>query len=240
MVRSGRIGRVHTVHVNVGGPSRECYLPAEPEPPGIDWNMWLGPAPWRPFHRSIGLSGSWRAWRDYSGGGMTDWGHHHFDIVQWALDKDDSGPQAVFPPDGKEHRHLTYYYDVNGEEVRVTHGGASGAQIEFIGTEGRVMVDRGTLKTDPAHIMATPTSPAEVQLFRSPGHKRNWVDCIGTRRRPICDVAIGCRSVSVCHIGNLAYWLQRPLKWDPVTEEFIDDPAANRWLDRPKRAPWTL
>ncbi|NQT86209.1 Gfo/Idh/MocA family oxidoreductase [bacterium] len=240
MVRSGRIGRLHTVHVNVGGPSRECYLPAEPQPKTIDWNMWLGPAPWRPFHHSIGLSGSWRSWRDYSGGGMTDWGHHHFDIVQWALDKDGSGPEAVFPPDGKEFRHLTYIYRVNGEEVRVTHGGASGGQIEFVGTEGRIMVDRGTLKTDPGYIMATPTGPSEVQLFRSPGHKANWVDCIRTRRRPICDVAIGCRSVSVCHIGNLAYWLKRPLKWDAVKEEFIDDPAANRWLDRPKRAPWAL
>ena len=165
MVRSGRIGRVHTVHVNVGGPSRECYLPAQPVPKGIDWDMWLGPAPWRPFHRSIGLSGSWRSWRDYSGGGMTDWGHHHFDIVQWALDKDESGPIAVHPP-GTLARWLTYIYDVDGQEVRVHHGGASGAQIEFKGTEGRVMVDRGTLRTDPP----LPQPWAQAQLGRVHPH----------------------------------------------------------------------
>ena len=240
MVRSGRIGRVKTVHVNVGGPSGECYLPPVPVPPTLDWEMWLGPAPWRPFHPRIGLSGSWRDYRDYSGGGMTDWGHHHFDIVQWALDKDTSGPRAVFPPDGKDFRLLTYLYDVDGEEVQVTHGGASGAQIEFIGTEGRVMVDRGTLKTDPPSIMSTPTGPDEVQLLHSPGHKQNWADCIRTRERPICDVEIGCRSVTVCHLGNIAYWLKRPIKWDPVKEEILDDPEAARWLDRPKRAPWHL
>ena len=235
MVRSGRIGAVHTVHVNVSGPSRECYLPELPVPKGVDWEMWLGPAPARGFHPSI-LRG-WRSWRDYSGGGMTDWGHHHFDIVQWALDKDDSGPIAVHPP-GALGRYLTYVYDCDGREVRMTHGGAQGAQIEFIGTEGRVMVDRGTLRTDPDAILHEPIQPGEVQLPRNRGHKWNWVDCIRTRQRPICDVAIGARSVSVCHIGNICYWLKRPLKWDPVKEEFIGDAEANRWLDRPKRAPW--
>jgi len=237
MVRSGRIGQLKRIHVNVGGPSGPCYLPPVPVPDTIDWDMWLGPAPWRPFHPRIGLSGSWRAYRDYSGGGMTDWGHHHFDIVQWALDMDTSGPREVYPPDGKDIRYLTYIYESG---VEVCHGGAKGAQIEFIGTEGRVMVDRGTLKTDPPNIMAKPIGPNEVHLYHSPGHKQNWVECIRTRRRPICDVEIGCRSVTVCHIGNLAYWLKRPLKWDPVKEEFIGDPGANRWLDRPKRAPWHI
>ena len=238
MVRSGRIGKVHTAHVNVWGPSSECYLPAEPTPKGVDWDMWLGPAPWRPFHSRI-LRG-WRSWRDYSGGGMTDWGHHHFDIVQWALDKDESGPIEIHPPDGKEYRLLTYIYDVNGDRVRVTHGGASGAQIEFIGTEGRVMVDRGTLKTDPPDIMRDPIGPGEVRLYRSPSQKGNWVECIRTRQKPICHAEVGCRSVTVCHLGNLAYWLKRPLKWDPVKEDFIGDPEASRWLDRPKRAPWCI
>jgi predicted dehydrogenase len=237
MVRSGRIGAIKKVHVNVGGPSGPCYLPAEPVPKGIDWNMWLGPAPWRPFHPRIGLSGSWRAYRDYSGGGMTDWGHHHFDIVQWALDKDDSGPLHILPPGTDGRPHLTYLYEGG---IEVYHGGARGAQIEFIGTEGRVMVDRGTLRTDPDYIMKDPTGPNEVHLYRSPGHKNNFVQCIRTRQRPICDVAIGCRSVSVCHLGNIVYWLKRPIQWDPVKEEIVGDPAAARWLDRPKRAPWHL
>ncbi len=236
MVRSGRIGQVKRIHVNVGGPSKHIPTAAEPCPPGVDWNMWLGQAPWRPFNNHV--LRSWRAYRDFSGGGMTDWGHHHFDIVQWALDMDRSGPREIYPPDGNNFKHLTYVYE-NG--VQVHHGGAKGAQIEFIGTEGRVMVDRGTLATDPANIMAKPIGPNEVRLTTvTGGHKNNWAECIRTRKRPICDVEIGCRSVTVCHLGNIAYWLNRPLKWDPVKEDFIGDPEASRWLSRPKRAPWRL
>lgn len=235
MVRSGRIGEIKTIHVNVGGPSGPCYLPAEPTPDDVDWDRWLGPAPWRPFHSRI-LRG-WRAFRDYSGGGMTDWGHHHFDIVQWALDKDDSGPVEIIPPNGKDVKYLTYIYD-NG--VEVYHRGAQGADIEFKGTEGRIMVDRGKLLTDPPTIKEKPIGSDEVHLYESRGHKRNWLDCIQTRRKPICDVEIGCRSVTVCHLGNLAYWLKRPLKWDPAKEQFPGDEEANRWLDRAKREPWSL
>jgi len=234
MVRSGRIGEVKSVHVSVGGPSGPSEdLPAEPVPEGVDWDLWLGPAPWRPFNNRI-LRG-WRSFRDYSGGGMTDWGHHHFDIVQWALDRDESGPVEILPPDGKSVRRLTYVYD-NG--VKVYHGGAEGAQIVFQGTEGRIGVDRGALWTEPANIMAKPIGADEVRLYRSSSHKGNWVDCIRSRRLPICDVAIGCRSVTVCHLGNLAYWLKRPLKWDPAREEFPGDAEANRCLDRAKRPPW--
>jgi predicted dehydrogenase len=236
MVRSGRIGEVKYVHVNVGGPSGPVEdVPPEPLPEGVDWDMWLGPAPWRPFSNRI-LRG-WRSFRDYSGGGMTDWGHHHFDIVQWALDKDDSGPVEVLPPNGRDLRHLTYIYD-NG--VKVYHGGAQGAQIVFHGTEGRIGVDREQLWTDPPSIMGKPIASNEVRLYYSNNHKGNWLDCIRSRRRPICDVEIGCRSVTVCHIGNLAYWLKRPLKWDPAKEEFPGDEEANRWLDRARRAPWRI
>jgi len=234
MVRSGRIGDLKRVHVNVGGPSRHIPTPTEPCPPGVDWDRWLGPAPWRPFNARV-LKG-WRAFREFSGGGMTDWGHHHFDIVQWALDMDHSGPRHVIPPNRKDVKHLTYIYE-NGVEVH--HGGAKDAQIEFIGTQGRVMVDRGKLLTDPPSIKARPIGPDEVRLRRvTRGHKGHWAHCIVTRERPICDVEVGCRSVSVCHIGNIAYWLGRPLEWDPVKEDFVGDPEASRWLDRPKRPPW--
>ena len=236
MVRSGRIGELKCIHVDVWGPSGPCYLPPEPVPEGLDWDRWLGPAPWRPFNRKIVYGGSWRPYRDYSGGGMTDWGAHHFDICQWALDRDDSGPVQILPPGG-DRKHLTYIYD-NG--VEVYHGGAQGAQIEFQGTKGRVMVDRGRLLSDPPDIARRPLAPDEVHLRRSPGHKRDWVECIRSRRKPICDVEIGCRSVTVCHLGNLAYWLKRPLKWDPVAEEIVGDPEAAKWLDRPKRAPWRI
>ncbi|HUT34934.1 MAG TPA: Gfo/Idh/MocA family oxidoreductase [Planctomycetota bacterium] len=237
MVRSGRIGQLKEINCNVGGPSVDCYLPEEPVPEGLDWNRWLGPAPWRPYNSGIVMGGRWRAWRDYSGGGMTDWGHHHFDIAQWALDADNSGPVEIHPPGTLSNR-LTYVY-ANG--VKVYHGGGGGGGVVFFGTEGKIAVDRGPLQSWPESIMKKPLGPDEVHLYTvTNGHKGNFVDCIRTRQRPICDVEVGCRSVTVCHLGNLAYRLNRPLKWDPVKEEFVGDPEANRWLDRPKRAPWTI
>jgi len=235
MVRSGRIGELKSIKVNVGGSSGDCYLPAEPVPEGVDWDMWLGPAPWRRFNQRILYH--WRAFRDYSGGGMTDMGAHHFDIAQWALGMDESGPVEIIPPNGKDVERLTYIY-ANG--VKVYHGGGGGGSVVFFGTEGKIAVSRGHLQTWPASIMQKPIGPNEVRLYRSRSQKGNWLECIRSRQRPICDVEIGCRSVTVCHLGNIAYWLGRPLKWDPVKEEFVGDPEANRWLDRPKRSPWTL
>lgn len=235
MVRSGRIGELKEINCNVGGPSGDCYLPEEPVPEGLDWDRWLGPAPWRPYNR--GIVHGWRAFRDYSGGGMTDWGAHHFDIAQWALDADESGPVEIYPP-GHVSDRLTFVY-ANG--VKVHHGGGGGGGVVFFGSEGKIAVDRGPLRTWPEHIMHKPIGPNEVRLYTvTNGHKGNFIECVRTRQRPICDVEVGCRSVTVCHLGNLAYRLGRPLKWDPAKEEFVGDAEANRWLDRPKRAPWTL
>ena len=244
LVRNGRIGKVHTVNVNVGGPSQECYLPAEPVPKGLDWDFWLGPAPWRPYHSMIapGLDfggwPQWRAFRDYSGGNMTDWGAHHFDIAQWGLGMDETGPVEIIPPDGKEHDRLTYKY-ANG--VVMYRGGAAGrAGVEFVGTEGRVMVNRGYLETDPPELVHEPLGPNDLHLYQSKGHHQDWLDAIRARRKPICDVAIGYRSVSVCHLGNIAYILERPLRWDPDGERFVNDEEANRMLLRPMRGPWQV
>jgi len=235
MVQSGRIGKVQTINVNVGGPSRDCYLPPAPVPEGLDWDAWLGPAPWRPYSKGI-HPGSWRSYRDYSGGGMTDWGAHHFDIAQWGMGMDGSGPAEVYPPDGKDVARLTYKY-ANGT---IMYRGGGGNGVLFTGEHGKIEVNRGHLKTWPEEMKNEKTAPGEVHLYDSRSHRGNFLECIRSRRKPICDVEIGCRSATVCHIGNIAYWLKRPLKWDPVKEQFIGDAEANRWLDRPKRAPWTL
>jgi predicted dehydrogenase len=239
LVRSGRIGKVRTVHVGVGGPSGPCDLPEEPVKPGLDWNFWLGPAPWRPYNGKIHPV-NWRSFMDYSGGGMTDWGAHHFDIAQWGLGMDASGPVEVHPPDGKDYASLTYKY-ANG--VVMFHGGANG--VLFTGTDGKIEVNRGYLKSWPEDIVKVPIGASDVHLYKTPpsswrGHTLDWMSCIRSRRRPICDVEVGCRSITVCHLGNLAWWLKRPLKWDPRKEEIIGDKEAARWLDRPKRAPWHL
>jgi len=241
LVRSGRIGKVQTVHVGIGGPSRDCDLPEQPIPPGLDWNFWLGPAPYRGYHERICPKGMydffphWRDYKDYSGGGMTDWGAHHFDIAQWGLGMDNSGPVEIIPPNRQKKTPLTYKY-ANG--VVMYRGGANG--ILFTGPKGKIEVNRGYFKTDPESIGKEPLGPNDVHLYKSDDHYRDFLDCTRSRKRPICDVEIGCRSVTVCHLGNLAWWNNRRLRWDPKKERFIGDDEANTWLDRPKRAPWKL
>ncbi|MEW6358372.1 MAG: Gfo/Idh/MocA family oxidoreductase [Planctomycetota bacterium] len=233
-VRNGRIGKVLTVHCGVGETSGDCHLPAERVPAGLDWDMWLGPAPWRPFNRKLHPY-SWRPYRDYSGGQMTNFGSHHFDIAQWGLDMDHSGPVEVIPPGGKDVKRLTYRY-ANG--VLMYRGGAD--SVKFTGTDGVIEVSRSRLRTDPESIAKTPLGPNDIRLREARSHRGDFLECVRTRKRSICDVEIGCRSVTVCHIGNIAWWLNRSLRWDPEKEEFIGDAEANRWLDRPKRAPWTI
>ncbi|NCO37780.1 MAG: oxidoreductase [Armatimonadetes bacterium CG_4_10_14_3_um_filter_66_18] len=235
MVQSGRIGKVQTVNVSVGGPSGDCYLPAEPVPEGMDWDRWLGPAPYRRFNSGLHPF-NWRRYRDYSGGGMTDWGAHHFDIAQWGLGMDHSGPVEVIPPDGADVKMLTYKY---ASGVTMYHGGGANGVL-FTGAEGKVEVNRGYLQTWPKELQEQPTGAGEVHLYDSRNHRGNFLECIRTRRKPLCDVEIGCRSVSVCHMGNLAYWLNRPLRWDPEKEEFVGDAEANRWLERAYRGEWRL
>jgi len=239
IVRSGRIGKLTQVNVGVGPPSSEVYLPEEPVPEGLDWDRWLGPAPWAPYNserRSGRYSGGgWRWIRDYSGGMTTDWGAHHYDIAQWGMGMDGSGPVEIIPPKERYAEGIEFIYP-NG--VRMYRGGANG--ILFTGTDGKVEVNRGYLKTWPDEIGKEPLGPNEVHLYESPGHVQDWLNCIRTRRRPLCDVAVGASSVTVCHLSNIAYWLERPIKWDPVKHEIIGDEAASRWLDRPRRAPWRL
>ncbi len=112
--------------------------------------------------------------------------------------------------------------------------------VLFVGTEGKVEVNRDHLRTWPESLARQPLRPNDVHLYKSSGHYNDWFECIRTRRRPICDVEVGCRSITVCHLGNIAFWTNRAITWDPASEQIIGDKAAARWLDRPKRAPYRL
>jgi len=236
LVRSGRIGRLLRVYVNVGGTSRYFDAPPQPVPRGFDWDMWLGPAPWRPYNARIHRG--WMAHRDYSGGGMTNWGAHHFDIAQWGIGADQTGPVEIVPPDGREHKLLTYRY-ASGVEI-VHSPGYRLPGVTFVGTEGTVNTSRWYCHTEPEAIGRQPLRPGDVHLYESHNHHDNFVGCIRTRRRPVADIAVIARSITLCHLGNIAYWLKRPLRWRPAAERFVADPEADRWLDREKRAPWRL
>jgi predicted dehydrogenase len=238
-VRSGRIGRVRTVRVGVGGPARPCDLPAEQLPPGIDWELWNGPSPQRAFNAILCPTGihnhfpAWRNYREYAGGGLADMGAHHFDIAQWALDMDASGPVEIHPPE-RGDTGLRFVY-ANG--VEMFHGGRSGCTFE--GADGTIYVDRGALESTPRSILEQPLGERDFRLPEiGRSHMQNWLDCIRTRRRPVADVEIGARSAQVCQLGNIGYWLRRTLRWNPEREEFVNDDEANRLRSRENRAPW--
>lgn len=247
LVRNGRIGEVREVYVSsVGGPSSMEVLPAEPVPPGLDWEMWLGPAPWRPYNKGYHPV-NWRGFYDFSGGGLTDWGAHHFDLTQWALGTDDTGPVEIIPPDGREHKFLTLVY---ASGVRVYHVLGAQPEVEMlghitaIGTRGRIGFWYGGLeKTDPPSLAREMIGPNELRLHQCPpgGHEvGDFLTAVRTRQRPGADVEIGHRTVSVCHLAHIAYRLRRPLHWDPLREEFPGDEEASRMCSRAMREPWRL
>jgi len=239
LVRNGYIGEVKSITVNVGGPPQwSCNAPAEPEPEWLDWNMWLGPAPWRPYTSKI-APGGWMAYRDYSGGEMTNWGAHMFDTAQWAMGMDDSGPVEIVPPDGKDYKVLTYKY-ANGTIMTRDKISKEVPGVLFTGTEGKIEVSRDHLITQPENLVRQKIGPDEIHLYESKNHPDNFLQCIRTRERPASDAEVGCRSITVCHLGNIAYWLKRPLGWDPEKERFLNDSQADKMKARPMRAPWRL
>ena len=249
LVRNGFIGKVEKVIADVGGPSKPCDLPEEAMEPGLDWDFWLGPAPMRPYNSELSPRRNpdptkvvhqhfpnWRNYREYSGGMMTDWGAHHFDIAQWGLGMDESGPVEIIPPaDPKAQKGVKFVY-ANG--IVLEHGNSGG--VLFIGDKGKILVNRGKFVATPESIGEEKIPENGIHLYKSSNHLRDFLDCVKTRKRPICDVEIGARSATVCHLGNLAYWNHRTLKWDPVKEQFIGDAETNTWINRKNREPWAL
>lgn len=242
LVRNGRIGKVKTVRIGVGGPARPCDLPDQEAPPGTDWDLWLGPAAKRGYNEVLCPKGihkhfpAWRNYREYAGGGLADMGAHHFDIAQWALDMDNSGPVKIEPPsDPKSGSGLKFTY---ASGIEMYHGGP--ADCVFEGTEGTILVSRGKIESKPDGILQKPIGENEFHVYPSSDHRKNWLECVRSRKDPICTAEIGHRSATICHLGNIGYWLQRPLRWDPVKERFIDDDDANKLVDRELREPWKL
>jgi predicted dehydrogenase len=242
LIRNGHIGQVKTIRIGVGEPSIACDLPEQPVPEGTDWNLWLGPVPWRGYHEELCPKGihkhfpAWRRYREYAGGGVADMGAHHFDIAQWALDMDRGGPVAIEPPtDPKAKSGLKLTY---ASGVVMYHGGPSGCTFE--GEKGTIYVDRGTLQSTPADIVSRPIGESDQRVYFADNQHRNWLECVRSRKAPICDVETGHRSATVCHLTNLGYQLRRPLRWDPVKERFENDDEANALVSQAMRAPWAI
>ncbi len=246
LVRSGRIGRVHTVITGIGG-GPTCEWEPETDPPdGLDWNFWLGPAPYKPYTpRRCHYEFRWIY--DYSGGKMTDWGAHHNDIAQWGLGMDGTGPihidgEGEFPKDGLYNtatRFEVKYTYANGVKL-LCRSHTSRGGVTFQGTDGWVWVTRGNIDAECKSLLNEKLGPNDVHLYRSTNHHNDWLDCVERRTRPICDVEIGHRSVTVCHLGTISLRLGRPIRWDPEAEQIVGDDEAARWVGKPMRAPWSL
>lgn len=240
IVRNGWIGDLKSVRTNLGEFPLAPALPEQPVPPGFDYDRWLGPTPWRPYHdlRVQGnYGGGWRCFYEYGARKNGDWGAHHFDIIQWALGMDNSGPVEFIPKGWEGTKYQTHVYASGLRVERVDSGLKS--MIEFIGTKGTVWVSRNDyLETDPPELAARALRGEETHLYLSENHQSDFLNCVRTRQRPIADVEIGHRTATICHLNAIAERIGRPVRWDPAKEEIVGDEIAARWLDRPRRAPY--
>ena len=247
LVRNGYIGKVDTAYV--GLPDANKYTiglqPEMPVPPELDYNFWLGQAPWAPYtERRVHFDYRWIL--DYSDGMIADWGAHHLDIAQWGLGRDLTGPsfiegQGKFLRDGLwDHAvefHVVYTYD-DGVKIDLTTSLVNKQGVRFVGSEGEVFVSRREITATPESLLSKVIGPDETRLYRSNNHYRNFLECVRSREETITPVEVGHRSATVCHMGNIAMLQGRKLEWDPVAERFVNDPAADRMIRRTMRSPW--
>lgn len=242
LVRNGYLGEITKILVNVGDPAIDYDLQTEPMPKEIDWNLWCGPAPLLAYNHRLAPSSNdidfwpdWRKFKETGGGILCDWGAHMFDIVQWALGMDRSGPVRYIPPSDKTAvRGLRMFYD-NGIEM-VHEDFDRGWGVRFIGTEGTMDISRSYLETTPESILTVSLKDSDTRLYNSnDNHYQDWLDAIKNRIDPICDVETGHRSATICNIANISYQLGRTLEWDPTEEHFKGDAQANAMRSRENR-----
>ena len=254
LARNGKLGKLQTVLVGIPKPNYPAASKAVPDsapPSELNYDLWLGPAPQRPYNQNR-VHYNFRFFWDYSGGQMTNFGAHHLDIAQWGLGMDNSGPVSVegtatFPKE-KDLCEVT-------DTCRITYTYASGVtvvlgqqqkdipdSVTFIGDKGKVYVTRSKIEATPKELLDTKFAAGDTRLEVSKNHYQNFLDCIKSRAKPIADVEIGHRTATVCHLGNMAVRLGRKFHWDPVKEQVVgDSEAANSpMLTRPYRSPWKL
>lgn len=253
IVRNNRIGKVHTVEV--GLPSGHADFAGTagqeeivPPPAELDFDRWIGPAPYTPYRRAL-LPKNWRWVLDYGGGQLMDWIGHHVDIAHWGLGCDDTGPSEIegkgeYPKDklydSPTRYRLTAKYP---NDVTMTIAGGHRdirGGTKWIGDKGWVWVDRGGLEAEPKELPQEKLGPDDVHLYESPGHWRDFLNCIKSRKTTITPCEVAHRSATPGHLGNIAMWLGRKIRFNPETEEIIGDPTATAMLGRAYRSPWHL
>lgn len=256
LVRNGRVGKIHRVevglpegHYDFGGTAGQ-EAPMEP-PKILDYDFWLGPAPYAPYAPAR-VHKNWRWNLDYAGGQLMDWIGHYCDIAHWGLDLDHTGPVEIegygeYPEKGLWNTATKYRVDTkyaNGLHMTISGGhkdlcnGQMG--VKFIGDDGWIHVERGATDASNKDLLKEKLGPNDVHLFKSPGHHRNFLDCVKSRKQTITPCETAHRSATPGHLGQIAMLLERKIKFNPETEEIIGDPTASRMLSRSYRSPWHL
>ena len=251
LVVNGRIGKVHTVevglpagHSDFGGTKGQEGI--GPPPAELDYDFWIGPAPYSPYCPAR-VHKNWRWHLDLGGGQLMDWIGHHVDIAHWGLGFDYAGPHEIegsgeYPKDGlwntaTKYRLTAKYPKGTTMTIAGGHRDIRGG-TKWIGEDGWVWVDRGGLDANPKDILKDKIGPDEIHLFESPGHWRNFLDCVKSRKTTLTPCEVAHRSATPGHLGQIAMLLGRKIRFNPETEEIIGDPTATRMLGRPMRGPW--
>ena len=252
MVRSGRIGKIHKITVASRYSVASENYPAMPVPDWLDYDLWLGPAPWAPYTANRVNNSHWFHISDYALGFIAGCGIHTIDIATWGNDTDLTGPVEVegigeFPRDGLCN--CATGWDVNlkfdnGVTMNFTDGERNPLGVKFEGTDGWVFVKEehlgGKPDASPKSLLEKPIGPDEVHLPVSNHHQQNFLDCVKSRASTVAPVEVAVRSDTLCQLSDIAMRLGRKLRWDPENEKFINDAQANRMLKRPARSPWRL
>jgi predicted dehydrogenase len=263
LVRNGAIGNIDRVECSFSDPGVPCDLPEEAMEPGLDWNMWVGPAPMRPYNAVLSPRGlhdhfpNWRAFKEFGGGGVGDWGAHHLDIAQWGLGMDNSGPVEVIPPENPTAMRGAVLKYKQG--TRVIHKDSFG--VHFYGENGEVKVNRGRFEfildgkkvagftrrqdggslNSALHIVERDfLADAKIKLYKSANHIWDFVDCVRARTKPITNEEVGGRSAICCHLLNQAYYNREAFHWKPKRNKFARNSGDPQWLTRDYRAPWKV
>jgi predicted dehydrogenase len=255
LVRNGRVGKLQTVKVGFGTDPGCGPQPTMPVPENLNYDMWLGPAPWAPYteqrvHPQNSINGrpGWLRIADYGAGMITGWGSHHLDIVHWGMDTEHTGPveiegRAEFPKDGLWDVHGTFHIEytyANGVRMMAVDEATYRNGVLFTGDKGWVFVSRGTIEAEPKSLLQETIGPGETRLYVSNNHKANFYECVKSRAMTIAPVEVGHRSCTACLLGEIAMRTGRKLQWDPAKEQFTNDEQANRMISKPMRAPWCL
>ncbi len=247
LARNGYLGKLRTVKVGVPGGRSLPEAPPTPPPPDLDYEMWLGPAPYTP-HNDLKGSFNWYFIADYCAGWIQSWGVHHVDIAQWGAPKLTSGKlkvkgAAVFPRNGLADTSVTWRVEYRTEDGLLLIFSDDGQQkhgCRFEGDAGWVLVNREGIWAEPASILAATIMPNEEHLYESENHHANFIQCIRTRRDPAAPIESGHSATTLTLIGDIATRLGRELTWDWAAERFVDDDDGNRMLKRPMRSPWRI